>query len=154
MEHIGILGLKHFIISNDSKIIYKILFSPNFKIYNDKITVVKTKFSSAAFKSLSDKEILKLSETAQKLFSFLNQFPMLHKATSIRLYLVEGPVQNIENDYYSVFQVYFYYHLFGSSNDSKILDHESLSKSDVQTLLNGLILSDPDKDESIIIKII
>ena len=44
----------------------------------------------------------------------------------MRLYLAKDPVQNIERDYCGVFQLYFYDHLLGPNNDSKILNHENL----------------------------
>ena len=98
-----------------------------------------------------DKERSKLSETAQDLFSFLNQFAELLKVEStLRLYLVEDPVQNIECDYCSVFQLYFYNVIFGSDNNSKILDHENLSKTTAQTLLNELFSLDQDNNKSIL----
>ena len=66
---------------------------------DDKIRVVETNFSRAAFKNLSHKERLKLSKTALDLFSFLNQSDMLHKVKSTkRSYLVEDPAQNMESD--------------------------------------------------------
>ena len=78
---------------------------------NDKISYFETNFSRAAFKNLSDQERSKLSETAQDVISFLNQFAMLHKVKSkVRLWLVEDPVQNIESDCYRVFQIYFCAH--------------------------------------------
>lgn len=58
-----------------------------FRISDDKIRVVET------FKNLFDKERLKLSKTAQDLFSFFNLFDMLHKVKgTMRLYLVKDPV--------------------------------------------------------------
>ena len=93
----GILELKNFIISEDSKIINKIVFGyERFKMFDDKATVVETNFSCTSFKNLSDKEWSKLSETAQDLFSFFNQFFMLHKVKiTIRFYLAEGPIQKV-----------------------------------------------------------
>ena len=52
---------------------------------------------------------------------------MLQKVKStMRLYLAKDPVQNIERDYCGVLQLYFYDHLLGPNNDSKILNHENL----------------------------
>ena len=69
--------------------------------YN-KIRLVETNFSFTAFGNLSDKEKLNVSETAQTLFSFFNQFAMLHKVkNTMKLHLVKDPVQNIESDYCS-----------------------------------------------------
>ena len=68
---------------------------------------------------------------------------MFHNVRSnIKPYLVEDPVQNIASDYCGVFQLYFYVHLIGPNNDSKISDHETLSKNTVKTLLNELFLPD------------
>lgn len=82
-----------------------------------------------------DKERSKLIETVQDVFRFLKQFAMLNKVKSTaRLYLVKGPAQNIECEYSGVFQLYCYHLIFGSKNDSKILDYDSFSNI-VQTLL-------------------
>ena len=104
----GILELKNFIISEDSKIINKIVFGyERFKMFDDKATVVEFafwNFSCASFKNLSDKEWSKLSETAQDLFSLFNQFFMLHKVKiTIRFYLVEGPIQKVTTAVFSNF---------------------------------------------------
>ena len=40
---------------------------------------METNFLRAAFENLTDMEKLVLNETAQDLFSFLNQFDMFHK---------------------------------------------------------------------------
>ena len=120
-------------------------------MFDDKIAALKTNFSCTAFENQSDKERWKLGEIALDLFSFLNQFVVLRKVKSkMRLYLVEDPFQNIESDYCGVFQLYFYIHLFGLSNDSKILHHENLSKNTVQTLLNELFLSDQENNKRIL----
>ena len=118
------IGTEKLIISNNSKIIKKTLFGlEKFNVFDDKI-------ACTAFKNLSDKERLKLGQIAQDFFSFLNQFVVLHKVKSTtRLYLVQDPAQNIGSDCCSVFQIFFYNHLCGLNNDSKILDHENLSKT-------------------------
>ena len=38
----------------------------------------------------------------------------------MKLYLVEDLIQNIKSDYNGFSQIYFYDHLFGPNNDSKI----------------------------------
>ena len=104
-------------------------------MFNDKITVVETNFSHAV--------------SLTQISLFLNQFIMLYKdRTTMRLYLVEDPVENIESDY-CVIQLYFNDHLFGPNNDSKILDYENLSKKTVE-LLNELFSLDQDNNGSIL----
>ena len=67
----------------------------------------------------------------------------------MRLCIVEDPLQNIESDYCGVFQLYFYDHLFGLNNDTKILNHENISKTTVQTLCKELFLLDQHNNGNI-----
>lgn len=67
----------------NNKIINKILFGfEKFKFSDNRITVMETNLSRAAFQNLGDKEKSKHSETAQDLFNFLNQFAIFYNATN------------------------------------------------------------------------
>lgn len=67
----------------NNKIINKILFGlEKFKFSDNRITVMETNLSRAAFQNLADKEKSKLSDTAQDLFNFLNQFAIFYNATN------------------------------------------------------------------------
>ena len=78
---------------------------------------------------LAKKDQNSLKLTIQDLSSFLNEFTMIHKVKStMRLCIVEDPVQNIESEYSDIFQFYFYNPLFGPNNDTKTLNHVNPSK--------------------------
>ena len=64
----GIEEMKHFIVSNDKKIVAKILKGIETIDQKDKkLTLCKLKFSTNPYKRLKENEIKKLSESAQDL---------------------------------------------------------------------------------------
>lgn len=67
----------------NNKIINKILFGlEKIKFSDNRITVMETNLSRAAFQNLTDNEKSKLSKTAQDLFNFLNQFAIFNNASN------------------------------------------------------------------------
>ena len=48
------------------------------------------------------------------------------------------------------FQLYFYNNLFDSDKKSKILDHQTLNKSTLETIINEIFSTDVDENEHII----
>ena len=68
----GIVGMKqHFVVSDDKKIVWKILKGIETIDQKDKkLTLCKLKFSINAYERLKENETTKLSEKAQDLFSF------------------------------------------------------------------------------------
>ena len=49
-----------------------------FKLTDDKLTIVQKNFSGSSYESLNNKEKSKLSDTAKDLFHFISQFPSYH----------------------------------------------------------------------------
>ena len=71
----GISGMKHFIVSDDKKIVKKVLKGLELADENDnKLTLVKLKFSMNSYKNLAENETKKLSEAAQDLLHLRNSF--------------------------------------------------------------------------------
>ena len=70
----GLDGLKHFIIQDDKKIIYKILVGiDKMDRTDDKITLCKVKFNLGTCKDLTEDEIMSLSDTARQFFLFCSK---------------------------------------------------------------------------------
>lgn len=105
-----ILGLKNFIISDDSKMINKVLIGlEKIKLTSDERTLKETNFSRLPFENLTDKEEGKLIETSQDFFNFLIPLAMHRRVrNNIKLYLGEDSIQKKEIEYSGVFQLYFY----------------------------------------------
>ena len=67
--------MKHFIVSDDKKIVKKVLKGLELADENDnKLTLVKLKFSMNSYKNLAENETKKLSEAAQDLLHLRNSF--------------------------------------------------------------------------------
>ena len=67
--------MKHFIVSDDKKIVIKILKGLELADQKDgKLTLVKLKFSMNSCENLAENETKKLSETAQNLFHLIDSF--------------------------------------------------------------------------------
>ena len=67
--------MKHFIVSDDKKIVKKVLKGLELADENDnKLTLVKLKFSMNSYKNLAENETKKLSEAAQDLHHLRNSF--------------------------------------------------------------------------------
>ena len=71
----GIEGMKHFIVSDDKKIVRKILTGIETIDQKDKkLTLCKLKFSMNAYERLKENETKKLSESAQDLIHLIHSF--------------------------------------------------------------------------------
>lgn len=80
LDFFGILGLRNVIITDESKIINKILFVlKKRKLSDSKITLAKTNFSHEAFTNLTDEKKSPFCETVQDLFNFTNWFRIFRK---------------------------------------------------------------------------
>ena len=74
-DSFGVSGMKHFIVSDDKKILRKVLKGLELAYQKDKkLTLVKLKLSISLYKKLAENEIKKLSDTAQDLFHLINSF--------------------------------------------------------------------------------
>ena len=71
-DSFGISGIKRFIVTDDKKIVGKVL--KGLELANkkdDKLTLIKLKFSMNGYKNLPEKEIFNLSRAAQDSFHLI-----------------------------------------------------------------------------------
>ena len=74
-DSFGINGIKHFVVSDDKKIVGKVLKGHELDDQKDnKLTLVKIKFSMNPYENMAENEIKKLLETAQDLFHLIHSF--------------------------------------------------------------------------------
>ena len=82
MEY-GIEGMKHFIVSDDKKIVEKKLKRIETIDQKDKkLTLCKLKFSVNAYEKLTESEIKKLLESAQDFFHLMHSFDKNQQLTN------------------------------------------------------------------------
>ena len=91
----GIEGMNHFIVSDDKKIVGKILKGIETIDQKDKkLTLYKLKFSMNAYEKLAGNEIKKTSESAQDFFYLIHSFGKNEQLTNFEnVWMLEGPIQ-------------------------------------------------------------
>ena len=109
---------------------------------DNKLTLVKMRFSVKLYKNLSDK-----GYTAWDFFYFIKSFADFLKVSNfLNIWMLEDPIQNTKTVASGIFQLYFYENLFNPQADSKIQN----DKKAVETLLNELFSLDIENNEKII----
>ena len=112
-DSFGVKGLKNFIIQDDKKIVEKVIKGiEKIERKDNKLTLIKLRFSVKNFCELKDNEKLSLSETAQDLSHFIENFGRYENQVNVNMWMLEGPTQKIETDTCGLFQIYFYDNLF------------------------------------------
>ena len=82
-DSFGIIGMKRFIAQDDKKIVTKVLKGLELADRKDnKLTIIKLKFSMGGYDRLIEKEIHELSETAQDFFHLIHSFGRNEKITN------------------------------------------------------------------------
>ena len=88
LDLFGYDGLKNFIVTDDKKTVQKILNGIETMDRKDnKLKLVKIKFSVKAYKNFSDREIEKLNDTAMYFFYFIKSFADFFKSKQLFKYL-------------------------------------------------------------------
>ena len=88
---------------------------------DNKLTLVKIRFSVKAYKNLSDREIEKLKDTAQGFFYLIKSFADFLKVCNfLNIWMLEDHIQNPETVTCDIFQLYFHKNLSNPKPDSKI----------------------------------
>ena len=110
---------------------------------DNKITLCKIKFDLAAWKQLSEDEIISLSDTARNFFYFIQTFGSKLKLRSfLNIWMVEDRLQDLNSSTCGIFQIFFYQNLFNPSEKSKIQGETRLTKKTIETLLNEIFTLD------------
>ena len=145
----GFLGFRLFILSDDNKIVDKVLF--NIKKFNQpttRVRCVELTFSVSEYQKLTSDEIKQLTTVAQDLFHLLSEIAYIKKqANDVKLICVDNELQSKVSSSCGNFQLYFYKHLFDPLKSSKIISHNKLNKNTIETLLNEIFSLDISTNE-------
>ena len=144
--------MKHFIVQDNTKTVGKVL--KGIELANrtdDKITLIKLKFSMNGYYNLTANEIDKLSEIAQDFFHLIYCFEKNEKITNfVNVWMLEDPLQKKNTVTCDLFQVFFYEKIFFPDNNRKIHDYKKITSEALETLLNELYSLDQEQNEKAI----
>ena len=119
----------------------------NFNKKDKKVNLVSLKFSVSAYEKLKEQETSELTDTAKDFFHLLYEFARLNRIKNeLTVVLVDDQLQKWSTDACGKFQLYFYKNLFDPVKNSKILNHEHLTKKTVETLLNETFSTDQNNN--------
>ena len=65
----------------------------------------------------------------------------------MNLLILKNAIQEITTDTCGEFQLYFYKNLFDPDHQSKILNHQKLTKNTLETRINEIFSTDADENE-------
>ena len=108
------------------------------------------KFCVETWHKMSQKTKDQLTDTAQNIFHLLEQFAKLKKTHRMNVLILENGIEDIISPNCGEFQLYFYKNLFDPDKKSKILSHQTLNKSTLETIINEIFSTDVDENEHII----
>ena len=149
-DSFGLEGFKIFIVNNNQDIINKLLYNYekcklNSKIH--KLQLCAMQFCVSTWQALDQKIKSQLTETAQIFFHLLEHFAKLKKTNCINIIILENAIQDVEASTCGQFQLYLYKSLFDPDSESKILNHEKLTKQTLQTIINKIFSTDVKENE-------
>ena len=110
------------------------------------------KFWVNTWQKMSQKTKSQLTETAQNFFHFLKQFAKLKQSQCMNILILENTVQNLLASDCGPFQLYFYKNSFDPDEQSKIVQHQKLTKNTLETLLNEIFFPDIEENQYLIKK--
>ena len=110
------------------------------------------KFCVKTWRKMSQKTKSQLTETAQNLFHLLEQFAKLKQSQCMNILILENKVQNLLTSDCGPFQLYFLKNLFDPDEQSKIVQHQKLTKNTLETLLNDIFFPDIEENQYLIKK--
>ena len=146
-DSFGFTGFKRFVIDNDVNILNKILYSlQKFQKKDQKITIITIKFSMKEYENIKNEH--RLRQTTQDLLHLIYEYGRLHNIKdSITIHSVDDQLQNLETDTCGIFQLYFYFNLFVTFENSSIIEDNKLSKRTIEKLLNEIFSLDRNRNE-------
>ena len=146
-DSFGFTGFKRFVIDNDVNILIKILYSlQKFQKKDQKITIITIKFSMKEYENIKNEH--RLRQTTQDLLHLIYEYGRLHNIKdSITIHSVDDQLQKLETDTCGIFQLYFYFNLFVTFENSSIIEDNKLSKRTIEKLLNEIFSLDRNRNE-------
>ena len=107
---------------------------------DNKLTLVKLKFSIKAFNRLTNEEIKRLSETAQDFFHFIKSFGKLNNLQNyVELWLLKDAIQKQKLQHAVLFRFTFTIMLSYQTKKVKYTHIKNWQKKAIETLLNELL---------------
>ena len=151
-DSFGVEGFKLLIADNDKNIINELLY--NFKKCksksSQKLKLSTMKFYVETWQKMSQKTKEQLTDNAQNLFHLLEQFEKLKKTHCMNVLILENDIQDLIRPNCGEMQLYFYKKFFDPDEKSKILSHQTLNKSTLETIINEIFSTDVGEDKHII----
>ena len=146
-DSFGFTGFKRFVIDNDVNILNKILYSlQKFQKKDQKITIITIKFSMKEYENIKNEH--RLRQTTQDLLHLIYEYGRLHNIKdSITIHSVDDQLQKLETDTCGIFQLYFYFNLFVTFENSSIIEDNKLLKRTIEKLLNEIFSLDRNRNE-------
>ena len=149
-DSLGLEGFKFFIVDNNQQIINELLY--NFKRCESSKSTQKLKLCIMeicvdTWQKMSQKKKDQLTETAQNFFHLLEQFAKLKKTQCMNIIILENTIQDLTTTHCGQFQLNFYKNLFDPDNQSKILNHQKLTKNTLETRINEIFSTDVNENE-------
>ena len=116
IDSFGITGMKRFIAQGNKKIIGKVLKWLELSNRKDnKLTLVKLKYSMNDCDKLTEREINELLETAPNFCHLIQSFAQNENITNFaNVWMLEDPIRLLHTITCGPFQIYFYENLFFS----------------------------------------
>ena len=93
-----------------------------------------------------------LTDIAENFLHLLSQFPRLKMTNNVNILIVEHAIRELTSSTCSLFQLYFYKNIFDPEEISKIINHKTLNKKTLETILNESFTTDVNENEQIIEK--
>ena len=107
---------------------------------DNKLTLVKLKFSIKAFNRLTNEEIKRLSETVQDFFHFIKSFGKLNNLQNyVELWLLKDAIQKQKLQHAVLFRFTFTITLSYQAKKVKYTHIKNWQKKAIETLLNELL---------------
>ena len=151
-DSFGVEGFKIFIVNNDQKIINELPY--NFKKYesksSQKLRLCTMKLCAETWQKMSKKTKDQLTDTVQNFFHLLEQFAKLKETHCMNVLILENSIQDLISPNCGEFQLCFYKNLFDLDEKSKILNHQTLNKSTLETIINETFSTDVAENEHIV----
>ena len=118
---------------------------------DNKLNLVKLKFSMNSYENLAENETKKLLETTQDLFHLIRSFRKNENITNfVDVWMLQDPIQKPATVTCGPFQLYFYENLFFPNENSKLHSYKKLTNTVLEALLNELFTLNTKNNEQTI----
>ena len=90
-----------------------------------------------------------INRYSQKLFSFVRTICKIKKDSLYEHLILENQIQDLTSPNCGQFQLYFYKNLFDPDEKGKIINHKTLNKGTLQTIMNEILSTEVKENEYI-----